>query len=433
VSPSAYDFDGDGAAEVIVRGSEQWFLLDGATGGELSALPSPSGTGGESPVVADIDNDCVSEILIASCYGATTPPNQVVAYECDAGGPRARPLWNQSQYHVTNVAHDGTIPAIEPPAWQRQNSWRAQVPANANTPIADAGPDQTICSSAIATLDGAGSTPCDAAGLEYRWMEGATVLPGCGWSTIATCDVMPAVTTTYTLEVSCLGSPTACVMSDTVNVDVVAVPAPIAAAGADESVCEMHGSTLDASSSTDLGCPGGLVYEWRDGATVVRPADPDPTWSPPTALAGTTTYTVVVNCAGPPGCEGSDDVTVEVRSCSLAVTFDVYRAAVQRDGTVLVTWKTLEEDGTLGFVVERAPSSTGPFVAAGDHEARGPGYRYTVRDADVANAVHALYRIVELTSSGRGDATPAFRPARTDESGASRSRGSAALGRKRQR
>ena len=173
------------------------------------------------------------------------------------------------------------------------------------------------------------------------------------------------------------------------------------------------------------------LYEWRDGATVVRPADPDPTWSPPTALAGTITYTVVVSCAGPPGCEASDDVTVEVRACALAVRFDLYRAVVQRDGSVLVTWKTLEEDGTLGFVVERAPSSTGLFVAAGDHEARGAGYRYTVRDADVANAVHAWYRIVELTSSGRGDATPAFRPVQPDVGGGSRTRGAAVIGRKR--
>jgi len=218
-----------------------------------------------------------------------------------------------------------------------------------------------------------------------------------------------------------------------VTIIVESIPVPTADAGADASVCEMQSVTLDASGSTDPGCPGGLLYEWRDGATVVRPADPDPAWSPPTALAGMTSYTVVVSCAGPPGCEASDDVSVEVRGCALAVRFDRYRAVTQRDGSVVISWTTLEEDGTLGFVVERAATADGLFVAAGDHEASGPGFRYQVRDSDVAKGAHAWYRIVELTSRGRGDAAPAFRPVQADAGGGSRTRGSVAIGSQRQR
>jgi len=298
------------------------------------------------------------------------------------------------------------------------------------TPSAELRSLDPICVGEPTTLDAAASDPrgCPVP-LEYRFLDGATEIRP--WGTGSTHGPLtPATSTIYTVEVRCSATP-GCSELAQVSIDVV--PLPTADAGADASVCEMQPITLDGSTSTDPGCPGGLLYEWRDGATVVRPADPDPTWSPPTALAGTTTYTLVVSCAGPPGCEASDAVTVEVRVCSLAVTFDLYRAVAQRDGTVLVTWKTLEEDGTLGFIIERALSSDGPFVAAGDHEARGPGFRYELRDTDVAKGAHAWYRIVELTSRGRGDATPAFRPARTDEGGASRIRGSATSGRKRQR
>jgi len=432
-SAIAFDYDADGAFELVVSDSDGWRVADGPTGVELAAFSGPQDRSGvpRHIVVAAIDGDCSAETIIAGC--SSSGPTPLMVYGCADVAP-ARSVWNQYGYHVTSIDDDLTVPVVEATPWQAQNTWQAQSNVDlVGGPVADAGPDVQICAGNTAALDGSGSLPCDASGLEYRWLEGAIVVPGCDWSLTPTCDVAPAVTTTYTLEVSCLGLPAACTTFDTVTIIVESIPVPTADAGAGASVCEMQPVTLDASGSTDPGCPGGLVYEWRDGATVVRPADPDPTWSPPTAIAGTATYTVMVSCAGPPGCEASNDVTVEVRACALAVRFDVYRAVVQRDGGVLVTWRTLEEDGTLGFVVERVVTADGSFVAAGDHEAGGPGFRYEVRDTDVAKGAHAWYRIVELTSRGRGDATPAFRPARTDESGASRTRGAAPIGRKRQR
>jgi len=262
--------------------------------------------------------------------------------------------------------------------------------------------ETTICLGDTTTLDGSGSSGCSSSSIQYRWLDGAT--PLCDWSPVPTCDATPTTTTTYTRETQGAAGP-ACTSTDTVTIEVV--PDPLADAGPDVSICEMVAVTLDASGSTDVGCPAGLVYEWRQGVTVVRPADPDPTWRPPTTTAGTTTYTVIVSCAGPPGCDASDDVMVEVRACPLAVRFDSYRAVRHEDGASVISWTTLAEDGTLGFVVERAATIDGPFVTVGDHEARGPGHRYQVRD--VANGTRAWYRVVEVTSSGRGDATPAFR------------------------
>jgi len=91
-------------------------------------------------------------------------------------------------------------------------------------PVADAGPPLTICVGETVTLDASASLPCDASGLEYRWLEGAIVVPGCDWSTTPTCDVTPPTTTTYTLQISCIGNPAACITTDDLLVIVIVEP-----------------------------------------------------------------------------------------------------------------------------------------------------------------------------------------------------------------
>ena len=127
---------------------------------------------------------------------------------------------------------------------------------------------------------------------------------------------------------------------------------------------------------------------------------------------GTTTYTVVVSCASPPSCESSDDVIVEIRSCPLAVHFDSFDAVWKSDGGsvhVLLSWVTLMEEGTLGFMVERSDEPSGSFTTVAEWvEAHGAGYSYTFKDDSAEPGTRSWYRVVEFTSSGRGDATPSF-------------------------
>jgi len=300
------------------------------------------------------------------------------------------------------------------------NFSQAQVTYEAFTidcsPTALASSPGAICDGDSVTLDASASLPCDANGLEYRWLESGT--PVCDWSPSAMCDVMPPATTTYDLEVQCVGNPT-CGSTDSANVTVQVIPAPVAAAGADVAVCELVPVTLDASGSLDLGCRGGLVYEWREGVQVRRAAGPDPTWSPPTGAAGTTTYSAIVRCGSLPTCEAADDVTVEVRACPLDVTFDTYSATLTAAGVIL-EWTTSLEAGTLGFVVERAPAATAPFTVVAAAPALGRGHVYTATDAAGSASDGAWYRIVELTPAGRGTMTAAFRAL---ESTSGRSRG----------
>jgi len=136
---AAYDFNGDGAADVVYHDEHDWYVFDGRDGSVASKIPFASVTSIEIPVIANIDGDCKTEILITGCRAIGPNMNSVVAYECDSPVP-ARSIWNQYGYHGTNVNDDGTIPQVEQPSWQAQNSWLGQVEGpGVRGPVANAG------------------------------------------------------------------------------------------------------------------------------------------------------------------------------------------------------------------------------------------------------------------------------------------------------
>ncbi|MEM7036854.1 MAG: FG-GAP-like repeat-containing protein, partial [Bacteroidota bacterium] len=100
---TAYDFNGDGAFEILYRDQTVFRIFDGGLN-TLSTFGCTSGTATEYPVVADCDGDGETEILI-SCgtdlrvYHSNTTP-----------WVQARHVWNQFNYFVTNVNDDYTIP-----------------------------------------------------------------------------------------------------------------------------------------------------------------------------------------------------------------------------------------------------------------------------------------------------------------------------------
>jgi len=155
-SSSVFDFNGDGAAEVVYNDECYFRLYDGATGAVHLALPSLSRTLIENPVVADVDNDGNAEIVFGQnnarqqCNEGNRAPN-----DGDNWGPEdrldswpdgqddvqkislpnglevwgdpsdqwvaARRIWNQHAYHVTNVTESGAIPLHEPESWRELN------------------------------------------------------------------------------------------------------------------------------------------------------------------------------------------------------------------------------------------------------------------------------------------------------------------------
>ncbi len=137
---SVFDFNGDGAAEVIYNDECRFRIYSGLDGSELFAEWSESRTRTEYPIVADIDNDGNAEIVFAASNesgfceepGAPDFKNGVQVWgDLDDRWVSARRVWNQHAYHVTNVTEGSSIPRVEPASWlphgnRYYNTYRSQ-------------------------------------------------------------------------------------------------------------------------------------------------------------------------------------------------------------------------------------------------------------------------------------------------------------------
>ncbi|MFQ5858024.1 MAG: FG-GAP-like repeat-containing protein, partial [Anaerolineae bacterium] len=127
---TAFDFEGDGAVEIVYSDEEKLRVYRGRDGTVLWETPSPSVTTYEMPVVADVDADGHAEILVVSNDVSGVPgPHGLQVY----GDPNdrwvpTRRIWNQHTYHVTNVDDDGTIPQVETDNWEVYNNYRVNIP-----------------------------------------------------------------------------------------------------------------------------------------------------------------------------------------------------------------------------------------------------------------------------------------------------------------
>lgn len=127
-SSSVFDFNGDGAAEVVYNDECYFRVYDGLTSDVLFKHHSPSRTRIENPVIADVDNDGNAEIVFASnndagsCSEGTNYPNGIAVWgDASDSWVSARRIWNQHAYHVTNVTEGGQIPLQEPESWKTYN------------------------------------------------------------------------------------------------------------------------------------------------------------------------------------------------------------------------------------------------------------------------------------------------------------------------
>lgn len=122
---SIFDFDGDGAAEAVYADECYVRVYQGATGQVVFSAPASSGTGFELPVIADVDGDFATEIVVARSVGPDCPLADplfegATGFEKRGGfavlrdpedrWAASRPIWNQHAYSITNVADDGTVP-----------------------------------------------------------------------------------------------------------------------------------------------------------------------------------------------------------------------------------------------------------------------------------------------------------------------------------
>jgi len=146
---SAFDFEGDGATEVVYRDENNLYVYDGATGATKSSVQCGSGTRTEFPTVADVNADGQADIICTCANGDGGTTGFVRLYS--SIGSRwipTRKVMNQHAYHITNINDDLTVPAAQQnnSAHPAINSFLSQSPffdANWN-PIFIPVPDLTL-------------------------------------------------------------------------------------------------------------------------------------------------------------------------------------------------------------------------------------------------------------------------------------------------
>lgn len=120
-----FNFNGDREPEVVIADKSSLRVVNGATGNEIFSLPHSSHTLNEYPVVADVDGDGRSEILVVSNTVSGQGEGGVTVYEgIDDNWAPTRSIWNQYGYSVDNVNDDGTIPRLSDRGWLTHKGYR---------------------------------------------------------------------------------------------------------------------------------------------------------------------------------------------------------------------------------------------------------------------------------------------------------------------
>lgn len=213
------------------------------------------------------------------------------------------------------------------------------------SPIANAGPDQSVYVGNTVTLDGSGSTDVDGDLLTRAWAF--TTKPQ---DSNAVLSDTAAVNPTFTVDKSGTYVVSLIVNDGTVNSapDTVTIStlnsAPVASAGADQSVYVGNTVTLDGSGSTDV--DGNLLtYSWAftskpsgSTATLNNQTSVNPTFT--VDVAGTYVASLIVN----DGTVNSTPDTVTVSTLNSAPV-----ASAGADQSIILIGSTIQLDGSQSY------------------------------------------------------------------------------------
>jgi hypothetical protein len=123
---AVYDFEGDGVADVVYADETRLWVYAGHDGTvKLSLDEHSSGTRIEYPIVADVDGDGEVEIAYVNEQYQSNYRGLTVIGDANHSWRPGRKIWNQHAYHITNVADDGSIPAVAAQNWKTFNNFRS--------------------------------------------------------------------------------------------------------------------------------------------------------------------------------------------------------------------------------------------------------------------------------------------------------------------
>jgi hypothetical protein len=319
----------------------------------------------------------------------TSPPSQ---YTFAAEGLQTLYAWAKDTVGNVSAAVSSSVDIVLP---------AANIP-----PVADAGPDQTVDEGVTVTLNGSNSDDSDDGIQSFSWEQVGTANPvvlsdpAAEQPAFAAPDVGPdGAALTFRLTVTDNSGATS---SDTciVNVSWVNI-APVADAGADQTVAAGTPVSLDGSASSGVD-DAIATYFWEQidtsgiAAELSDPTAPNPqfTLTDIGAAGASVTFQLTVTDQG--GLQATDTVVVNVTNNNLApvadagsdqsasagaaVTLDA-SASSDPDGDALTyTWKQIAGTAvTLSAPSAVNPTFTAPAVAAGATETLT--FELTVTDA----------------------------------------------------
>ncbi|MBA2319674.1 MAG: VCBS repeat-containing protein [Deltaproteobacteria bacterium] len=136
---SVFDFEGDGAAEVVYADQTRLWVFSGVDGSvKLESTHHSNGTWLEYPVVADVDGDGHADIVVPQEYQYGGFTGIAVFTDRNNSWMPGRRSWNQHAYHITNVDEDGTVPETADLNWLSYNNFRSgDVTAGSGTDAPD--------------------------------------------------------------------------------------------------------------------------------------------------------------------------------------------------------------------------------------------------------------------------------------------------------
>jgi uncharacterized membrane protein len=161
---AAQDLTGDGVWEILWNGSHDGFLiLRGHDGKRLFNEPfTGSGTIMEYPTLGDVDGDGVADVVVAGREG-------IFVISHVGHWINSRPLWNQHNYHVTNINDDWSTPTNPPNSWQLHNTYRTQTPEQNPAPSYRVEITHTVGVSNVTVLTDTFSTLPTGMPPQYAW------------------------------------------------------------------------------------------------------------------------------------------------------------------------------------------------------------------------------------------------------------------------
>ncbi len=121
VGCTVFDFDLDGAKEVLLSDEQNFFIFDGSSGVVLYQDARGAGTVGEFPLVVDLDSDDSVEIVVLNAGGSVRVYSNI-----NRDWPPGSPIWPSATWSGTSLFLDGSVPRTPEAPWLSTEVWRGQ-------------------------------------------------------------------------------------------------------------------------------------------------------------------------------------------------------------------------------------------------------------------------------------------------------------------